>query len=173
MSGNLRSLGFRLIQPYLDGEWDVHSVAAEAKLSVRTAQRWANCYKRAGLSALARKPNKDRGARGVVLPKTRAANEGLAFERPTLPVRPVDRHVRQFAETCGEPVPGYETVCDLVRQLPTGLLTLVHLGAKTYGETFHLVHRREAVRPNAIWQADHAQLSICSFAWTVRPRGHG
>ena len=31
---------------------------------------------------------------------------------------------------------------------------------KVYSETFDLVHRREASRPNAIWQADHAQLNI-------------
>ncbi len=70
----------------------MHSVAAEAKLSVRTAQRWANLYKSAGLSALARKPREDRGARRVVSPKIRAAIEGLAFERPPLPVRSVYCH---------------------------------------------------------------------------------
>jgi len=138
----------------------VHSVAAEAKLSVRTAQRWANLYKSAGLSALARKPREDRGARRVVSPKIRAAIEGLALERPPLPVRSVYRQVRQLAEASGEPVPGYGTVYHLVRELPAGLLTLAHLGTKTYGETFDLVHRREAVRPNAVWQADHAQLGI-------------
>lgn len=138
----------------------MHSVAADAKLSVRTAQRWANLYKSAGLLALARKSREDRGTQRVVSPKIRAAIKGLALERPPLPVRSVYRQVRQFAETCGEPVPGYGTVYALVRQLPAGLMTLAHLGTKTYGETFDLVHRREAVRPNAIWQADHAQLGI-------------
>jgi putative transposase len=39
-------------------------------------------------------------------------------------------------------------------------LTLAHYGSKAYSEGFDLVHRREAPRANAIWQADHAQLSI-------------
>ena len=51
-------------------------------------------------------------------------------------------------------------VYDLVRQLPASLLTLAHQGVKAYSESFDLVHRREAKKPNAIWQVDHAQLSI-------------
>jgi hypothetical protein len=42
---------------------------------------------------------------------------------------------------------------------PTSL-TLAHHGGKAYGETFELIHRREADRPNAIWQADHTLLDI-------------
>jgi hypothetical protein len=52
------------------------------------------------------------------------------------------------------------TVYDLVREIPSGLLTLAQHGSKAYSEGFDLVHRREAPRSNAIWQADHAQLSI-------------
>ncbi len=48
----------------------------------------------------------------------------------------------------------------VVRELPESLLTLAHKGDKAYSETFDLVHRREASEPNAIWQADHAQLDI-------------
>jgi putative transposase len=96
----------------------------------------------------------------VVSPKIKAAIEGLALERPPLSVRSICRQVRQFAEATGEPLPRYGTVYDLVREVPSGLLTLAHHGSKAYGEGFDLVHRREAARSNAIWQADHAQLSI-------------
>jgi transposase InsO family protein len=47
-----------------------------------------------------------------------------------------------------------------VRQVPAGLLTLAHEGKKAYSAAFDLVHRREAERPNAIWQADHTLLDI-------------
>jgi putative transposase len=63
-------------------------------------------------------------------------------------------------------------VRDLVRQLPASLLTLAHQGTKAYSESFDLVHRREATKPNAIWQADHAQLDIqlvCGDGSTARP----
>jgi putative transposase len=37
---------------------------------------------------------------------------------------------------------------------------LAHEGTKAYAEAFDLIHRREADRPNAIWQADHTLLDI-------------
>ena len=46
-------------------------------------------------------------------------------------------------------------------------MTLAHEGTKAYSNTFELVHRREAERPNSIWQADHTPLDIL----LVRPDG--
>ena len=37
---------------------------------------------------------------------------------------------------------------------------LAHRGDEAYSEGFDLVHRREALKPNAIWQVAHAQLDI-------------
>jgi putative transposase len=151
---------FRLIQPYLEQRRSLQLVAADAKLSFRTAQRWVSQYRNLGLAAFVRKSRDDRGACRVVSPKIEAAIEGLALERPPLPIRSIGRQVRHFAEATGEPMPRYGTVYDLVREVPTGLLTLAHSGGKAYSEGFDLVHRREAARSNAIWQTDHAQLSI-------------
>jgi hypothetical protein len=50
-------------------------------------------------------------------------------------------------------------VHDVVSHLPTDLVTLAHQG-KAYSNSFELVYRREASRPNAIWQADHTPLDI-------------
>src|SRR5271156_553141 len=157
---NLAMSRFRLIQPHLEEKRSLQLVAAEAKLPFRTAQRWASQYRKLGLVALVRKSREDRGTRRAVSPRIRAAIEGLALERPPLPIRSICRQVRQFAEATGEPVPGYGTVYDLVREVPSGLLTLAHKGGKVYSEGYDLVHRREAARSNAIWQADHAQLGI-------------
>ncbi|MEV6158167.1 hypothetical protein AB0L53_48305 [Nonomuraea sp. NPDC052129] len=33
-------------------------------------------------------------------------------------------------------------------------------GTKKYRETYELVYRREAAKPNEIWQADHTELDI-------------
>ena len=51
-------------------------------------------------------------------------------------------------------------IYEVVREVPPGLLTLAHEGKKAYSANFDLVHRREAERPNAIWQADHTLLDI-------------
>ena len=75
---------------------------------------------------------KDSGERRVVPAKLEEAIEGLALQKPPLPIR----------------------------NLPADLVTLAHDGAKAYSNTFELVHRREASGPNAIWQADHTPLDI-------------
>ena len=65
-----------------------------------------------------------------------------------------------MAEVLQERKPSYDVVRRIVRNLPAGLLMLAHGGNKAYSEGFDLVHRREALKPNAIWQVDHAQLDI-------------
>jgi putative transposase len=151
---------FRLIQTHLEEGRSLKLVAADANVPFRTAQRWVSQYRKFGLVALARKTREDRGGRRVVSPKIKAAIEGLALEKPPLPIRSICRQVRAFAHATGESMPSYGTVYDLVRDIPSAWLTLAHRGGKAYSEGYDLVHRREAVRPNAIWQADHAQLGI-------------
>ena len=88
------------------------------------------------------------------------AIEGLALESNPVPITSVHRQIKEYAEAIGDTVPSYWTVYDIVREVPPSLGTLAHQGAKAYGESFDLIHRREASKPNAIWQADHAQLDI-------------
>ena len=106
------------------------------------------------------KTRANRGARRVVSSTIKAAIEGLALETHPLPITSVHRQVKEFAQAAGEAAPSYWTVYDVVRQLPKSLCTLAHEGAKSYGESFDLVNRREAAKANSIWQADHAQLDI-------------
>jgi putative transposase len=151
---------FHLLEPYLTGARTLRSIAVEAGVPFRTAQRWVAQYRRSGLVALTRKAREDRGSRRAVSAKVREVIEGLALEKPPLPARSIHRQVCQFAEATGEPKPSYWMVYDLIRRLPASLVALAHQGGKAYSETYDLVHRREASRPNAIWQADHSQLDI-------------
>ncbi len=91
----------------------------------------------------------------------REAIEGLALEKPPLPLSSVHRQAKQFAQMIGEPAPTYWIVRDIVcAVLPSDLRTLAQHGSRRFGELYDLVHRREASRPNALWQADHTQLDI-------------
>ncbi|HEV2710522.1 MAG TPA: hypothetical protein VGU67_09945 [Edaphobacter sp.] len=119
----------------------------------------AQC-RRFGLAALARKMRGHNGVRRAVSATLKAAIEGLALERPPLPITSIYRQIKQFAASTGESTPSYWTVYRVIRDLPQGLLTLAYRDNKAYSESFDLVHRREASKPNAIWQADHAQLDI-------------
>ena len=135
-------------------------MALAAGIPYRTAHRWLAQYRLFGLVALARKTRDDRGERRAVSLKIKEAIEGLALQKPPLPVAAVYRQVRRLAQGLGETAPSYSVVYDIVHRLSADLVTLAHQGTKAYSERFELVHRREADGPNAIWQADHTPLDI-------------
>jgi putative transposase len=86
--------------------------------------------------------------------------EGLALQKPRPSIATVYRKAVAAAEKLGEKPPSYSLVYALVRSMEPALLALAHEGSKAYGESFDLIHRTEAERPNAIWQADHTELDI-------------
>jgi len=130
-----------LLEPHLERGRELRSIADGAGVPFRTLQRWVAQYRGVGLVALARKSRTDRGERRAVSHKIREVIEGLALERPPLPITSVYRQVRQFAQLTGEPQLSYWMVYDLIRDLPASLLTLAHQGPKAYSELFDLVHR--------------------------------
>lgn len=158
---------FRLLQPHLEQNEPLVAVAKAAGLAYRTAHRLVSQYRRDGLVALVRKKRTDRGQRRAVSDKLKAAIEGLALQKRPLPVSALHRRGIKLAQEIGEPPPSYGTVFNIVRGLPSGLVTLAHDGPKAYADAFELVHRREAQSPNAIWQADHTPLDIL----LLRPDG--
>ena len=156
---------FRLIQPSSEQSQSLQSVARAAGIPYRTAQRWVARYRLFGLAALVRKKREDRGDRRAVSTKVKDIIEGLALQKPPLPIAALYRQVLRFSKELGDKAPSYGTVFNIVRSLGADLVTLAHEGTKAYSESFELVHRREADGPNAIWQADHTPLDI----FLVRP----
>jgi putative transposase len=90
-----------------------------------------------------------------------------AFTEAAASIATLYRQIVKLARDRGEQAPSYGTVFNIVRSLPADLVTLAHEVTKAYSNTFELVHRREAERPNSIWQADHTPLDIL----LVRPDG--
>ncbi len=158
---------FRLLQPHLEQNESLISVAKSAGIPYRTAHRLVSAYRRHGLAALIRKKRTDRGQRRVVSESIKQAIEGLALQKPPLPTATLYRQVHKLCLERGEQPPSYGTVFSIVQKLPADLVTLAHEGTKAYSNTYEMVHRREADRPNAIWQADHTPLDIL----LVRPDG--
>jgi putative transposase len=72
----------------------------------------------------------------------------------------VHREVANVANVRGWPEPSYATVYSVVRRLDPALVTLAHQGPKVYADRFDLLYRREASRPNEMWQADHTPLDM-------------
>jgi putative transposase len=158
---------FRLLQPHLEQNESLISVAKAAGIPYRTAHRLVSGYRRHGLAALVRKKRTDRGQRRAVSESLKKAIEGLALQKPPLPIATLYRQVLKLCQERGEQPPSYGTVFSIVQKLPADLVTLAHEGTKAYSNTYEMVHRREADRPNAIWQADHTPLDIL----LVRPDG--
>jgi len=77
---------FRLLQPHLEQKRSLRLVATEAGVGFRTAQRWVTQYRRFGLAALARKRRADRGERRAASRALKQAIEGLALQKPPLPI---------------------------------------------------------------------------------------
>ena len=100
-------------------------------------------------------------------PELQLLIEGLALRRPPPTIATVHRQAAEVAREQGWPVPGYAAVYDVVRSIDPAMATLAHEGSKRYKEVFDLVHRREAAKPNEIWQADHTLLDL----WVLTPSG--
>jgi putative transposase len=118
-----------------------------AGISYRTAYRWVAQYRRFGLAALARKQREDRGERRAVSQKLKEIIEGLAMQKPPLPIAALYRQVRRFAQDLGEKAPSYGTVFNIVRSLGADLATLAHEGTKAYNDAFELVQPATRARP--------------------------
>jgi putative transposase len=82
-----------VIEPYLRGVRTLGSVAAEAGLTLRTAQRWVERYRKDGFASLARKERTDQGGRRAVSRRMVAIIEGLALEKPRIPIAAIYREV--------------------------------------------------------------------------------
>jgi putative transposase len=160
---------FRVLQPHVENGVPLATVAREAGVSLRTAQRWISRYRQGGLRSLARLNRADRGTRRAISPELIEFVEGRALARPPLPISAIYRETKQIAARRGEPVPSEDTVFRVVRSIAPGLTALAREGPKRYADRFDIVLRREAAAPNALWQADHTQLDLLALGEDGHP----
>ena len=155
-----------VLRAHLQDGVPLSRVAAQSGIPHRTLQRWLARYHAGGLAGLGRAARADRGRSRFPEP-LRLLAEGLALRTPVPSAAQVHRQVTAVAEREGWPVPSYSAVYAIIRGIDPALRTLAVEGAKRYAEVFELVYRRQASRPNEIWQADHTQLDL----WVVTPAG--
>jgi putative transposase len=148
-----------VLRPHVQDGVSLAVAAREAGVPLRTAQRWLARYRADGLVGLARAARVDRGRRRVPAELIRLV-EGLALYRPRPAVATITRRVARAATAQGWPVPSYSTVHAIVAELDPHLLTLAHDGPVALRDRYELVYRRQAERPNMIWQADHTELDL-------------
>lgn len=159
---------FEVLRPHLDDGVPLAVAARTAGVPLRTAQRWLGRYRTGGLAALARTSRSDQGRRRME-PALVALIEGLALRQPRPSTTTITRQVARVAVEHGWPAPSYSTVRSIVAGLDPHLLTLAHDGPAAFRDRFELVYRRQAERPNTMWQADHTELDILILDQAGRP----
>src|SRR4051812_2314121 len=161
---------FQLMRPHLEDGVALSALARQHSVPLRTMQYWLQRYRQHGLPGLCRRrprpPHLSQPARRIA-PQLVELIEGLALHTPPPSAATVHRQVLTVALQHDWPAPSYRTVYGIIRAIDPGLRTLAHEGAKVYQEAFDLLYRREATRPNEMWQADHCLLDI----WVLDPSG--
>src|ERR1700751_5529134 len=137
-SAGLRWIGFVCCDSHLEENCPLRQVAIDGGIPYRTAQRSLTRYRQFGLTALARKRRADIGVHRAVSTNIKSAIQGLALQKPPLPISALYRQVLRVARDFGEKAPCYGVIYNIVRSLPTDLLTLAHRGTKAYSEAFDL-----------------------------------
>lgn len=161
--GDMALSRFRLLRPVLEDGITVPALASASGVPVPTLRRWLRLYRLHGLHGLQRRSRSDRGGRRRLSAELAAVIEGLALERPRRSAAAIHRVVCDMAARDGKAAPSYATVHAIKRAINPALVVLAHQGAKAYSHRFDLLHRREAARPNEIWQADHTELDILAL----------
>jgi putative transposase len=151
---------FRLLQPCVEEGVPLAQLARQHGVALRTAQRWLQRYRQQGLAGLVRQARADRSRHRRLTAELAQLIEGLTLRIPPPTAAYIHRQVAALASQRGWPIPSYRSVYEVIKQLDPGLLTLAHQGTKAYRERFDLLYRREATRPNEIWQADRSLLEI-------------
>ena len=157
---------FHAIQPYIEGRCTLKVTAREHGIPYGTARRWVRCFCRKGLVGLAYSRRQIRNQRRIRV-ELQQLIEGLALQKTRPSAAAIHRQVAAIAGQLQWPSPSYGTVYDIVRSLDPALVKLAHEGTRAYQQHYDLLYRREASRPNEIWQADHTLLDI----WLVQEKG--
>lgn len=151
---------YRIIEPILRRESSVAEISRYRKIAPRTLYNWVKDFKERGLDGLSPKGRNDKGFRRSAEDELVSLITGLYLRVPPMPVKAIHRLVKDVYKRNGWRVPSYDVVHEIISAIPASLKTLAHEGTKAYKQTYGLLNRFEAERPNEIWQSDHCLLDI-------------
>jgi len=158
---------FKIIRGHFEDGVSQAELARCSGVPLKTLQRWVRRYREHGLAGLGRLVRKDAGQRRGLPREELLLIEGLALQPPRRSMATIHRLVCEVASQKGWPCPSYRRVCQIVRGISPSMMTLSQEGKSAQRDQFDLILRREASRPNEIWQADHYHLKI----WVLDEEG--
>ena len=147
---------FQVICPFIEDAIPLPQVSKSSKVPLRTLRRWIKLFRELGFAGLI--PQQRKSYENAVPAEMKHLIEGLTLQSAKRTLTSVKREVDAVCVEMNWPIISYHSMRRIVQHLDQGLITLAHNGTKEYSEKFDLVFRREAKRPNQIWQADHTLL---------------
>lgn len=158
----------RLINRHLLEGVPVPTLAHESGRSERSIWRLIKKYRSGGIDSLERKKRADNGISRKISDDVRLAIEGLCLKSPRASLAWIHRQVSDICRKDGLPIPSYTTVYNIFQSMHPHMKTLALEGERVYKQTFEIIHRMEAARPNEMWQCDHTQLDLYGSDWRGR-----
>ena len=151
---------FEIIKEYTENKVSLLIISQQKNISRSTLYRWLSDYLKSGLDGLEHHQRSDKNKYRKISDELQKAIEGLTLRKPKISIAAIYKQACVIAATLKEPTPCYSVIYKILKRLPADMMVLAHNGNKDYEETFDLLYRREAIRPNAMWQADHCLLDI-------------
>jgi putative transposase len=149
---------YNLLVPYLTGVSSMAAIAKSSDIPERTLWSWCKKFKEHGLHGLLRQRRSDGNIGKIATEPMRQIVQALCLKNPKPSLTHVHRMLHELSRTNGLKVPSYATVRRIASRISPQVQVMAHDGAKAYGHAYDIVFRREASRPNEIWQSDHSML---------------
>ncbi|MFT8309678.1 MAG: Mu transposase C-terminal domain-containing protein [Sporolactobacillus sp.] len=150
---------FTIISPYLTNEKKLQAISKEFGISRRTLHYWVSSYEKLGLKGLVRKKRNDAEIIRVDS-QVKKQIERLILQHKRNSVASIYRKVCTYCKQNHLEQPSYYQVMAVSKSLTPGMKKLAFEGTKQYKNEYDLIHTRQAIFPNEIWQADHTLLDI-------------
>jgi len=151
---------YKIIEPYINDEQTLKTVAENKSIPVRTLGLWVKKYREQGLVGLARRSRCDKGLPRQYESPLQKTIEGVYLKKPMLSGANIHKLITEYCHQNNLKTPSYRSVCRVIFNIPDDMVLLGQQGSKAYKQQYDLLHMRAAEHPNELWQADHVLLDF-------------
>ena len=151
---------YKIIEPFLKRSCSLVSIHRKHGIPQRTLALWLNKYRTYGLKGLMHQQRSDKGRIRVCNLNLQQTIEGTYLSHQNFSYASIYRLIVEYCQQKNIQAPSYRFVCRVIHNLPNDVKVLAGQGDKVYKQKFDLLYRRNASRPNEIWQADHVLLNM-------------
>ncbi|MCH5584889.1 Mu transposase C-terminal domain-containing protein [Shimazuella sp. AN120528] len=153
---------YEIIKPHILDQKSIRLISKDKNIPIRTIQSWVQKYSLHGLKGLVRKERSDLGKVRIRKEVTDEV-ERLILANKNVSITSIHRKICHSCKEKKIEKPSYSQIFSVAKSIAPALKKLAHEGKNEYQNSYDMVHRMEASRPNEIWQADHTLLDIVVY----------